>query len=142
MRSQGEITPISSITQAEDKVIRSHRPHVGCVEREARRATLTSPRRSPLGRAQHNAEPAATTDIVSRPGRNRSRTMSTFLAKFAVSGAALGGLAVMLLSGADPAEARPKSCLETYRGCTNRCVGRYDDAIPCIQRTCDKQYRN
>ena len=68
--------------------------------------------------------------------------MSTFLAKFAVSGAALGGLAVMLLSGADPAEARPKSCLETYRGCTNRCVGRYDDAIPCIQRTCDKQYRN
>jgi len=69
--------------------------------------------------------------------------MNTFFSKSIMSGVTLGGLAVALLAGAGPAEARPMSCLAKYQGCNQRCAaaaGSQGDWVPCIQRTCNRQY--
>jgi hypothetical protein len=71
--------------------------------------------------------------------------MNTFFSKSIMSGVTLGGLAVALLAGAGPAEARPMSCLAKYQGCNQRCAaaaGSQGDWVPCIQRTCNRQYDN
>jgi len=67
--------------------------------------------------------------------------MNTVFSKFILSSATLGGLAA-LLAGADPAEARSMSCHARYQGCESRCARAYSDYIPCINRTCNRQYDN
>jgi hypothetical protein len=59
-----------------------------------------------------------------------------------MSGSALAGLALAFVMAAEPAQARPGSCLANYRGCQQRCARAYSDFIPCINRTCDRQVEN
>jgi hypothetical protein len=59
-----------------------------------------------------------------------------------ISSLALAGLAGAFVSIAEPAEARKTQCQIKYTSCNNRCVGAYNDPIPCIHRTCDRQYDN
>ena len=58
------------------------------------------------------------------------------------SSAALTGLALACLAGAEPAEAKRGVCLTKYHGCQGRCFRAYDDPIPCINRTCNIQFDN
>ena len=71
--------------------------------------------------------------------------MSKRFSKFVISSATLGGLAAVLLSAAGPAEAKRMSCIAKYRACNQRCAasaGANGDWVPCIQRTCNRQYDN
>lgn len=42
----------------------------------------------------------------------------------------------------EPAAARKTACQVKYSGCNDRCFARHDDPIPCIKRTCDRQFDN
>ncbi|MEQ1713742.1 MAG: hypothetical protein ABL908_20430 [Hyphomicrobium sp.] len=53
---------------------------------------------------------------------------------------ALGFLAIG--AAVEPAAARKTACQVKYTGCNDRCFARYDDPVPCIHRTCDRQYDN
>jgi hypothetical protein len=56
--------------------------------------------------------------------------------------AALAGLAAgTLLYSAAPADAKSQ-CLTKHQSCESRCAKRYGDFLPCIYRTCNKQYDN
>ena len=61
--------------------------------------------------------------------------------KLTLSAVALAGLASLaLLSAATPAAAKKMTCLQKAQACERRCAARYQDYVPCIHRTCDKQY--
>jgi hypothetical protein len=54
---------------------------------------------------------------------------------------AWAGLAsLMLLYPAGPAAARKMTCLQKAQACESRCARAYRDYLPCIYRTCGKQY--
>lgn len=71
--------------------------------------------------------------------------MSPFLRKSILSATALIGLAGGFLAFAEPADAAKNTCLQRYRACNQRCAanaGRGGDWVPCINRTCNRQYDN
>jgi hypothetical protein len=71
--------------------------------------------------------------------------MSTFLPKSILSFTALVGLAGGFLALTEPADAAKKTCIQRYRACNQRCAGATGpggDWMPCINRTCNKQYDN
>jgi hypothetical protein len=60
-----------------------------------------------------------------------------------ISIVALAGLASFtLLSAANPAAAKARTCQQKATACESRCAGRYDsnNYVNCIYRTCAKQY--
>src|SRR3712207_949236 len=61
--------------------------------------------------------------------------------RLVVSGLTLAGMTVALLAAAAPAQAAKQSCLQKYRACNQRCF-RYNDPVPCIHRTCERQMDN
>jgi hypothetical protein len=71
--------------------------------------------------------------------------MKKFLPKSILSATALIGLAGSFLAFAEPAAAAKNTCLQRYNACNQRCAGaagRDGDWMPCIQRTCNRQYDN
>jgi hypothetical protein len=68
--------------------------------------------------------------------------MSKHLSRTVLSSLALAGLAGAFVSMAEPAAARQTQCQQKFTGCNDRCFGRHDDPMPCIQRTCYRQYDN
>jgi hypothetical protein len=71
--------------------------------------------------------------------------MSKFFSISVLPSIALAGLAGAFLSAAEPAEARSISCSAKYQGCNRRCAaaaGSQGDWLPCIERTCNRQYDN
>lgn len=58
-----------------------------------------------------------------------------------LSGSALAGMAMaFVVAAAEPVEAKRSACVAKYHGCQSRCARRYDDFIPCINRTCNPQF--
>lgn len=71
--------------------------------------------------------------------------MNMFFSKHITSGVAVACLAGAFLAAAGPADARPMSCTAKFNGCSQRCAaaaGGQGDWMPCIQRTCNRQYDN
>jgi hypothetical protein len=58
-----------------------------------------------------------------------------------ISVLALASLAaVTFLYSAGPADAKKSICQQKAAACENRCAAQYKDYMPCIYRTCVKQY--
>ena len=71
--------------------------------------------------------------------------MIRFLPRSILPMTALIGVAGSFLALAEPAEAAKKTCLQRYNACNQRCAGAAgpgQDWLPCIRRTCDRQYDN
>lgn len=69
-----------------------------------------------------------------------SPTIRKYICAASIPAVAVGFLAIG--AAFEPAEARKTACQIKYTGCNDRCVSRHDDPIPCIKRTCDRQYDN
>ena len=61
--------------------------------------------------------------------------------KSIISAMALASLASLtVLYSAGPAEAKKMTCQQKAAACERRCAAAYKDYMPCIYRTCNKQY--
>jgi hypothetical protein len=56
-------------------------------------------------------------------------------------------ITLCMLGASSPAAAKPMTCQVKREACSNRCVGKDDgkgvnDALNCMNRTCERQFRN